>query len=328
MNSRERFFCTLAHKEPDRIPYINLIYPELAEKLTAELPFGVDYRDHYHEDIRLVAVDYPEYNEIRLMDQIFPLPSKAAIEKARRESEAFKERGLITANAYVPGIFEHVKAFTDDEFALTNMMLEPEDMKKIISNITDWLCRLYERFAKIGFDICFNGDDMGTQRSTIMSMACYREFYKPNHQKLYENIKSANPETSVAFHCCGYVHTILPEWIDIGIEIINSLQPEANDLQFIKESFGDKITFWGSIGLQSNLFHLSAEEVIQELRRCFRIMAPGGGFIASTSNYATAEVSIDRIKLLYKTLSEYGRYPNPGALTSRVPHISNRYHQN
>lgn len=312
MNSRERFFTTLKHQEPDRIPYIALLYDGLVAGLTAELPPETDYRDYYKEDIRLVKVDYPEYSTINLKERFFPLPTDKALEEARAKSEQFKERGLVTCNRYVPGIFEHLKEFTNDEFALTHMLLEPEDCEKLISAITDWLCRLYEKFAKVGFDICWNGDDIGTQRSTIMSIESYREFYKENHRKLLTTIKSANADTQVAFHCCGHIHTILPEWVDLGIDIIHSVQPEANDLAMIKEKYGQKITFWGVMGLQSELFYLSLPEMKEQLKKYFRIMGPGGGFIAATSNYATDEVGLDKIKLLYETLQEFGSYPNPG----------------
>jgi len=312
LNARERFAAVLLHQEPDRVPYNLLLYPQLAKQLDAELGAGVDYRDFYGEDIRIVAVDYLEHSEIRLADNYFPLPSIAALEKARRESEAVKERGLVTVNSYMPGIFEHAKAFTNDEFALTNMLLDPDDMRKIVGKIADWLCRLYELYAKVGFDICFNGDDIGTQQSTIMGIQSYREFYKENHKRIIQTIKGVNPDAKVAFHCCGHVHTILPEWIDIGLDIIQSLQPEANDLEYLKNAFGKDITFWGAIGLQSNLFYLSPEEIDDEMRRCISIMAPGGGFVASTANFATDEVSIEKIKQIYRSLAKYGKYDKTG----------------
>ena len=298
----------MKYQEPDRVPYIALLYPQLVEGLNAELPAGTDYRDYYEEDIRLIGLEYPEHGQIKMRDNIFPLPSKEAIERARHEIEAVKERGLVTCNTYMPGIFEHFKAFTNDEFALVHMMNEPEETKIFIERITGWLCRLYEIYAGIGYDICFNGDDIGTQKSTIMGMNSYREFYKHNHRKLLESIKSVNPEASVAFHCCGYMHTILPEWIDIGVDMVHSVQPEANDLEYLKRDFGDKIVFWGALGLQSEMYYLSLDEMDEAMRKCINIMAPGGGFIAATSNYVTGEVSIEKIKLMYRALKKYGIY--------------------
>ena len=312
MNSRERFYTAVNHREPDRVPYVALLYPQLSEGLNAQLPPGTDYRDYYGEDIRIIGVEYPEYQSIKLKDNIFPLPAKEAAQKARREVESVKERGLVTCNAYMPGIFENFKGFTDDEFALVNMIAEPEETKILIGRITDWLCRLFEIYAGIGYDICFNGDDIGTQHSTIMGMRSYREFYKDNHKKLFNSIKNTNSDAVVAFHCCGYMHTILPEWIDIGIDMVHSVQPEANDLQYLKNTFGDKIVFWGALGLQSEMYYLSLDEMDEAMQKCINIMAPGGGFIAATSNYVTGEVSLDKIKLMYRALQKYGIYPKTG----------------
>ena len=315
MNSRERFYTAIKHQEPDRVPYIALLYQQLIDGLNAGLPEGnTDYRDYYEEDIRLIGVEYPEYQSIKFKDNIFPLPSKEAAEKARREIDSVKEKGLVTCNTYMPGIFEHFKAFTDDEFALVHMMSEPEETKIFIGRITDWLCRLFEVYAKIGYDICFNGDDIGTQKSTIMGISSYREFYKPNHKKLLDSIKSVNQNAAAAFHCCGYMHTIVPEWIDIGVDMVHSVQPEANDLKYLKSAFGDKMVFWGALGLQSEMYYLSPEEMDGAMRECINIMAPGGGFIAATSNYVTGEVALEKIKLMYGALKKYGVYPKLGGI--------------
>jgi len=307
MTSRERFFTAIRHEEPDRIPYVGFLFADHINQLNADC--GADYREYYKEDIRLVSVDYPEYKDKNLDNNYFPLPSAAALEKAYAEIQSVKDKGLVACNTYIPGIFEHIKALTNDEYALVHMMLEPDDMKIKISRVTDWLCALYEAFAKIGFDICFNGDDIGTQQSTIMGIDKYREFYKPNHIKLVETIKSVNNNAQTAFHCCGHIHTILPEWIDVGVDIIHSVQPEANDLRFIKENYGRDIVFWGALGLQSEMFYLTLDEMQERLIDCFKILAPGGGFIAGTSNYVTNEVPFDKIKLMYETLMNHGAYP-------------------
>ena len=311
MDSRERFYAAINHREPDRVPHIALLYQQLVDGLNAELE-GADYRDHYGEDIRLIGVDYPEYQTIKFKDNIFPLPSKKALEKARCEIDSVKERGLVSCNTYIPGIFEHFKAFTDDEFALYHMMAEPKEAKVFIGRIADWLCRLFELYAKTGYDICFNGDDIGTQNSTIMGMHSYREFYKQNHKKLLDSIKSANPEAVAAFHCCGHMHTILPEWIEIGVDMVHSVQPEANDLKYLKSEFGDKIAFWGALGLQSEMYYLSIGQMDEAMRECINTMAPGGGFVAGTSNYVTGEVPLEKIKLMYEAIKKYGIYPSLG----------------
>ena len=309
MDSRERFYTALKHQEPDRVPHTALLTQPIVDGLSADLPAGTDYRDHYGEDIRLVGMGYPEYGSINFKENIFPLPSKEAAEAAHREIGAVKERGLVACNLYMPGIFEHFKAFTDDEFALYHMMAEPEEAKVFIGRITDWLCRLFELYAGAGYDICFNGDDIGTQKSTIMGMGSYREFYKANHKKLLEAIKGVNPNAVVAFHCCGHMHTIVPEWIDIGVDMVHSVQPEANDLKYLKTNFGDKMAFWGALGLQSELYYLGLDEMEKTMRECLAVMAPGGGFVAGTSNYVTGEVPLDKIRLMYEAIGKYGKYP-------------------
>jgi uroporphyrinogen decarboxylase len=311
MTSRERVFAALRHEQPDRVPYVAQLYPEIAERLNAALPPGTDYREFYGEDIRWIHVHYPERKTIRLADNYFPMPSKEALQKAREQVQRARDNGWVTCSGYVPGIFEHIKMLTSDEYALTHMLLEPEDMHRQIGHVAEWLCRLHACYAGLGFDLCFSGDDLGTQRSTIMSLDSYREFYRPWHAELVRRIKAVNPAVKVAFHCCGYIGTILPEWIDIGVDIVHSVQPEANDLAALKAEYGRKIVFWGALGLQQEFFYLERDAMADRIRQTLAIMAPGGGYIACSSNAVTAEVPVDKVKLLYAILQN--QVPSPPA---------------
>lgn len=311
MNSRERFFTTLKHMEPDRVPYNARLCKELLAAIREETAGSIDYRDYYKEDIYFVEIEFPEYLN-RSLDYL-PIPEKASIEKAKEDIERLKDKGVVVCNTYIPGVYEHVKEFIGDEAALIGMYEEPDDLKQKIKKVAEWLVAINEINAKAGFDICWIGDDIGAQNSLIMSPDCYREFYKPYHRELVQRIKGINPDAKVAFHCCGHVVPLIPELMEIGVDILETLQPEANnDLKMIKSKYGKDITFWGAIGMQSVFFNRSPEEVREEVCLSLRIMAAGGGYIAAPCHTVTKDMTVGNVKAFYEAVIAYGEYPTPG----------------
>jgi len=311
MNHRERVFAAINHTEPDRVPYNARLCPEIQNVMKSILPTGADHREIYQEDIYFVGVSFPAY-ENRTLDYL-PLPTKEAVDKLKREVQDLKDKEVVVCNTYIPGVYEHVKDFLGDETALVGMYEEPEELKAVITKVANWLYQINEINATVGFDICWIGDDIGAQNALIMSPASYREFYKPHHRELVKRIKRINTQAKVAFHCCGHVMPLIPELLDIGVDILETVQPEAhNDLIRIKADYGDKMTFWGAIGMQSVFFDHTPAQVKEAVRQSLEIMSSGGGYIAAPCHTVTKEMKIENVIAFYETLQAYGVYPSPG----------------
>ena len=316
MTSRERFFCTLSHKEPDRIPYNARLVPNRAEALEKHLGIFVPYYEHFCDDIVFAGRilpwgDFPEPFDI-YTDEI-PLPESGKIADVTKQIALLKSQDKVVANSYTPGVFEHVKSFLGDEETLIKMYTEPEKLHSIIDKISTWHCKLYEAYASMGLDIVWMGDDLGTQRSLIMSLDDYRLFYKPHHVKIISTIKAVNPDIKVAFHCCGCVEPLVPELIEIGVDILETVQPEAkNDLAFLKKEYGQRLTFWGGIGTQSLFFDKTPDEVKDGVRSPLKIMSADGGYIAAPCHTITEEVRVENIIAFYEAIEAFGGYPFPG----------------
>lgn len=304
MTARERVFKSLNHQEPDRIPYNARLCWELVEALKTEMSPGIDYREYFKEDIIFVDVPFTEYEKISFDNLL--LPQKEAALAAADEVKKYKAEGLIVCNSYMPGIYEHIKAFFGDEEALVGMYDNPDDLMNKIEKVTEWLCKVYEMIALMDTDICWTGDDIGAQRSLIMSSDNYRNFYRPYHKELIGYIKKSNPKAKIAFHCCGHVTPIISDLIDVGVDILECVQPEAgNDLYFIKREYGKNITFWGAIGTQSVFFNRPPNEIKAEIIKSLEIMSDGGGYFAAPCHTLTNEVTVDAVKTFYETMINF-----------------------
>jgi uroporphyrinogen decarboxylase len=118
------------------------------------------------------------------------------------------------------------------------------------------------------------------------------------------------PNAKVLFHCCGSVYDIIPDFIEIGIDILNPVQPVAKkkDTSALKQELGNEICFQGGIDLQRALIG-DLDDVKTEVKERIRTLAPGGGFVLATANNIGYDVPVENAIQLYKLAKEYGTYP-------------------
>lgn len=147
------------------------------------------------------------------------------------------------------------------------------------------------------------GSDWGSQQSLLMSPSTWRELIAPGEFEEYKLLKSANKD--VWIHSCGNIELILPDLIDMGVDVLNPLQPEAMDIYKIKQKYGDKLCFWGGISTQKTLPYGTVDEVRQEVREITSFMSQGGGFIISPAQEIQSDVPFENILALIEEAKSY-----------------------
>jgi uroporphyrinogen decarboxylase len=214
------------------------------------------------------------------------------------------------------GIFEHAKDWLGDAETLTLPLLDPRRCERLLDRITEWKMEVYGAWVRAGVDVVWIGDDLGTQRSLVMSPADYRRWYRPRHERLVAHLKSLNPRVFVAFHCCGHVVPLIRDLIEVGVDILEAVQAEAMDIAFLKREFGRDLSFWGGVGAQSVLARRSRQQVIEGVRQTLEIMGPGGGYIAAPCHTLTEEVTWESIEAYHEAVRLYGSYEQPAGASS------------
>jgi uroporphyrinogen decarboxylase len=311
MTSRERVLTTLEHREPDRVPANLRPSHELLCQFREHVGDG-DFADHFRHDVRYVALALPERPNAVPDDEWTPVPDREATADVARATEQLHARGLAVCGAYTCGVFEQAKAWLGDADALTGPYGDAAGFARLLDRITEWRAAIYCAYAEAGVDIVWMGDDLGSQRSLVMSPAQYREWYRPRHRELVASIRATSPSVRVAFHCCGHVTPLIPDLIAIGIDVLEAVQAETMDLAELKREFGRDISFWGGVGAQSVLASPSTAEVTAGVRRTLSIMAPGGGYIAAPCHTLTDEVPWSSVLAFHEAIARFGAYPHPG----------------
>ena len=167
-------------------------------------------------------------------------------------------------------------------------------------------------------DVVQEADDLAGQFDLLISPEIYRQVVKPRHKKIMDFIK-ARSDAKIFFHSCGAIRGIIPDMIDIGIDIINPVQVSATGMESsaLKHDFGDEITFWGGLVDTQGVFtNGTPQQVKDEVRRRIDDFGPGGGFIAAAVHNIQANVPPENIMAMWDTLQEYGAY-GPGGVGQR-----------
>jgi uroporphyrinogen decarboxylase len=158
-------------------------------------------------------------------------------------------------------------------------------------------------------DVVMQGDDLAIQDGPVMSPEMYRKFIKPRQAKIFDLIKQKT-DAKLFYHCCGSVRTLIPDLIEIGVDIINPVQVSAKgmDTKELKEEFGDKICFWGAVDTQHVLPYGSQKEVKKEVKKRINDLAPGGGYILTSVHNVQSDVPPENIMAMCEALQNCRRY--------------------
>ncbi len=207
--------------------------------------------------------------------------------------------------------FERAHALQGLDRFLMNMAMDPEFARCLLEKIASVCRRLMGHFLQEAgdmLDIIKIGDDLGSQSGLMISPRMYRSILKPIHADFIRFIKKRT-RAKVFFHSDGDVFDLIPDFIEIGIDILNPIQTSAgkmSNLTELKKRYGKQLTFCGAVDTQYFLPHGSAEEVKKEVRRVVEIMSPGGGYLLSPVHTILADTPPQNILAMVEAVVQEG----------------------
>jgi len=157
-------------------------------------------------------------------------------------------------------------------------------------------------------DVVTYADDYGTQQSQIISPAMFRRLLKPRVQTLFAHIKQLAPHTKQFFHSCGNIRPLIPDYIEIGAEVLNPVHIRARgmDPAALKRDFGADVAFWGgAVDTQDVLPHGTPDQVRDDVRRNLDALAAGGGYVFNTVHNIQADVPPANLLALWDALRAF-----------------------
>ncbi len=191
-----------------------------------------------------------------------------------------------------------------DQF-LTDLALDQDFVRAFFDKMLELMKKFTDVYlTEIGeyIQIIWIGDDACTQRGPYMSPELYRKLVKPYFAEYIKAIKSKT-KARIMHHCCGSCLELIGDYIDIGIDILNPIQPEAEgmDPDRLKRQFGRQLSFHGGIGLQQVLTRGSTRDVEDTVKSTFATLGPGGGYILAAAHSLSDDVPPENVITLFET---------------------------
>jgi len=331
MNNRERVLATLAHQQPDRIPY-NIEFthpahatmadyyqdPDFASKLGNCLTvlgcapagawrevapdvwqdqFGVQWDRSIDKDIGVVC------NRLvtpgNLDGYRFPDPDDPSRYAPYADLLADKSDRFVVVNLGF-SLFERAWTLVGMENLLMAMLRDKPFVNELLDRVLAFNLRVIENACAYDVDAMMFGDDWGMQTGVLMGPKLWREFIKPRIRQMYRLVKSH--AKFVFIHSCGKVDELFPDLIDCGLDVFNPFQPEVMDVFEVKRRYEDRLSFFGGISTQKTLPYATVDQVKAQVQRLLDQIGSNGGYIAAPAHAIPADARPENIAAMIQVL--------------------------
>jgi uroporphyrinogen decarboxylase len=215
---------------------------------------------------------------------------------------------LIAVAAMQMTIFEVAWYLRGMDTFMMDMVINPEFADALMDKLTEIRIGMAGRFAKCRADILMLGDDVSTQEAMMLSPELWRSKLKPRLAKVIKAARDVNPDILIFYHGDGNLQKIIPDLIEIAIDILNPVQPECMDPVEIKTLYGDRLSFWGTLGTQTTMPFATAQEVKQTCKQLIERVGKGGGLLLAPTHVIEPDVPWQNVEAFLDAVKEYGKY--------------------
>jgi uroporphyrinogen decarboxylase len=261
-----------------------------------QTPFGTG---HYTE-----ITGHPLADDAAIASYQPPDPTRPELYKeAQWVIQEFKDDYWIVG-VTVTTIFETAWALRGYEQILTDFVLQPELVDELLEIPYRYHLAAAKRLVEMGVDMVWTGDDVGAQTAMLISPKHWRTFLKPRMANFIAELKGINPEVKVAYHSDGNILPIIPELIEIGLDVLNPIQPASMNPAEVKKQFGDRLCFWGSIDEQYTLPLGTPEQVRAEILDRLKTIGKNGGLILGPTHHVQLDTPLENFWAMVNTIRD------------------------
>ena len=200
------------------------------------------------------------------------------------------------------GIFEPCWYLRGLDSFLMDLVANKRFARKLLEGMLDYQTKRYEYYLnRVGdyLDVVFVGDDLATSDKTIMSTDTYREMVKPYQKRYFQSIKKMT-DAKLLYHSDGNVYDFVGDLVEIGVDILNPIEPGALDEEKLKENYGDQLCLWGGVDTKDVLPNGSREDVEKEVRSRINQLGPEG-YVLTSVHDIQADTPAENVITMFET---------------------------
>lgn len=205
----------------------------------------------------------------------------------------------------IGSVFETSWSLYNFEKFLLDLAMHPEMPRYVMERIAEVHIENLHAVLNLAcdlIDIVYFYDDIASQDSLLLSPQMYEDFIQPYHQEIINIARSYGKPTMM--HCCGAVYPMIDSFINMGLAILNPIQPAAKNMnpEKLAEEFGGRIAFHGGIDIQQLLLSATSEEVREKVEYTSEVLGSNGGYIIAGSHHIQADTPVENILAIYNVL--------------------------
>ncbi|MEI7990357.1 MAG: uroporphyrinogen decarboxylase family protein [Chloroflexota bacterium] len=261
-----------------------------------------DYETPYGKGYYTEISEHPLAEDSAIETYHAPDPNRPELyAEAERVLRDFKDEYWIVG-VTVTTIFETAWGLRGYERIFMDMVNDPEYVERLMDIPYQYHLTAAKKLAQMGVDMIWIGDDVGAQNDMVISPKHWRRFLKPHMANFIAELKRINPNIKVAYHTDGNVDRIIPELIEIGLDVLNPVQPASMNPAELKKKYGKNLCFWGSIDEQHTLPFGKPEDVQQEVITRMQTIGKDGGLIIGPTHHVQLDTPMDNFWAMINTV--------------------------
>lgn len=201
-------------------------------------------------------------------------------------------------------LFERFHALRGMENAFVDFCIYRAESDRLLDALEAYLAALIRRWAALGADAVFMTDDWGSQTGLMIAPELWRDLFKPRYARVFAEAHRVGLD--VIFHSCGNVTAIVGDLIDIGLDMLDPIQPGAMDVAQIAREFGGRLAFCGAVDVQNLLALGTPQQVKDEVRRITDVLGRsfGGALLLGPANVMTPDIPFENLVALFEAAHE------------------------
>lgn len=242
--------------------------------------------------------------------EAYPFPDLLAEYRwadVRRQVESAHAQGR-AAVFYAVQVFEPAWYLRGLDNMLMDFLTDEAMARACMDKMCDIQCQIAAKAAASGADMVVFGDDVGTQKALMMGEEIWRQWIKPATAATIAAAKAVSPQVLAMYHSDGVIDPIIPELIEVGVDILNPIQPECMDPVAIKRQYGDRLSFYGTIGTQSVMPFGTPQQVRDTVARMIETVGKGGGLTVAPTHMLEPDVPWENIEAFVQAVRDFGNY--------------------
>ena len=321
ISSREQVQRAIRFQDPSRVPVLHVNRDQERSDIVlidVVRHFLGERGDHSEWGFRWSRLDstmgQPQEAVLRNWEAVeqFPVPNPSDPDRFRAVRETMARFGDVyyLASLALSGftVMSFLRGFTD---LLADLCEQPQQVDRLADRVFGFEERVIEQVPRQGFDGVAFYDDWGTQGGLIVSPGQWRDRFKQRYRRQFELVHRLGLD--VYFHTCGAVREIIPDLIEIGVDMLNLSQPNLYDIEELGRDFGGRVCFVCPVSYQTTSIVGTEEEIFTEVRRlvehlgCFR-----GGLIGYVEEYSSIGLSESNYQACERAFRDLGRYDQRG----------------